>query len=281
MSICRFSAVFAMATLSCGFISAHAQTVLTTDTIISDARYTDGVEVRDGTTPPTHILIEAGAAFPDALRAAVEAFDSSQILIRGGELHAPGGLWLWDRAEAVIEGGSFRGFSPLAVNGESRLVLRNGVVFGQSGLFLDEAGKARMEGGEIHGFVGASVLHSAVFDIHGGLLYGSGMPLAISSGGTVNLYGGVLQSDTGRAILVQTGGVLNIYGTELAWDPMSGLLTGSLARGGAIEGRIELRNGGILNLVAVPEPGVIALLAALGVGSVCLRRTRNREEYKS
>jgi hypothetical protein len=276
MKVPQYGAMFSIVTLLCGSVSAQAQTILTTDTTISDARYANGVVVRDGATPPTHVILESGAAFPNAQGAAVEAFGSSYILAEGGDIHAPaGGLWLRDKTIAVLKGGSIQGFSALSVQGESRLLLQKGVVSGWTGVSLDESGKAIMEGGEIHGLLAVSVAHSAVFDLYGGLLKGSNTALGITLGGTANLYGGILRSDTNLTILVGSGGVLNIYGADLTWDPVSGLLSGNLARGGAVEGRIVVRNGGILNLVAVPEPGVVTLLTALIACGVCRRRRNN------
>ena len=265
--------LFLTAALLCVSVMGNAQTIITSDATIFDASYAQGIEVREGVTPPTQVTILAGASFPEAVGPAVNVFDTSRILIQGGDIYGgQGGLWLHDRSEAMIDGGTVRGFSALWATDESRLRFRNGSVHGWAGLFLDEHGQAVIEGGDIHGLVAASVLQSAVLNMYGGMLQGENAAMSVSLGGVVNIYGGFLRSDLNRAIVISRGGTVNVFGTDLVYDPKTGLLTGNLARGGAIEGVVQVRDGGILHLASVPESEASTLLIVLSGSWVLLRR---------
>lgn len=94
--------------------------------------------------------------------------------------------------------------------------------------------------------------------------------LISAGGGVLDIFGGMFEA--GENFVLAAGAVINVYGMGLMLsDPTNGVLTGTLADGNSINVNYSLFSGAVINLIEIPEPGMLALF---GVGLIGLGLAR-------
>jgi len=287
---CRALAALALvAPLGLWSVAAQAQpftySYFPSDTTINSAYTTDFqvVGYSGGQYNPDTFAREfTGASSPTvgivdgAVLTSVEVFNSSVVNAHGGTW----GVDLFDQATLNVLGGdngvgnSVYGFEGSTIN------VYNGRMFGVYG----QNRRTNIFGGtirELESNVNSDLLGnsfgSCITEVTGGTFIAGGYIAAFNEG-ILNLRGGLVQSDY---LAAAEGGTLNIFGTDLVAqliDPNSPngssiyRLSGFLADGSALNNiEMRIRNDGVtyghssFNLITVPAPGALAVIAGLGL----------------
>lgn len=233
-----------------------------------------------GPSSPT-VAIGMGADIPDA-----EVFNSSVVNVTGGSVAA----FMYDTAKLNISGGNV----PVALSFSSAEMNVTG------GTVDDIEGQGRrinVSGGTIHTLVANSQtdpfgenLGSCVVNVTGGIFTSE---IIGYNDGIVNLRGG---SILGAKLKAADGATLNIYGSDLTAqlvDPNAPngyslyTVSGLLSDGSPLDGvELRVRNDGVtyghssFNLIDVPEPGTVGVLALVGLLAACRRHRVTRSEMQ-
>ncbi|MFA6044104.1 MAG: hypothetical protein WC718_03895 [Phycisphaerales bacterium] len=251
---------------------ATINTPVTTDFAIvgySGGQYNEMTFAREFTGPssPT-VTIAEGTEIPDA-----EIFNASIVNVTGGAVS----FVAHDASLVNIHGG----MTFFALSEENAVV---NMYAGQASDLEGQGRQINVYGGTIGTLVAntnssfnGDSLGSCTVDVFGGT-FEAGNDLTAFNDGIMNLRGGLIQSDFIRAA---EGGTLNIFGTNLAAqlinpNAVNGYsiytLSGQLADGNSIDGlELRVRNDGVtyghstFNLIAVPTPGAVGVLAMGGL----------------
>ncbi|MCH6256963.1 PEP-CTERM sorting domain-containing protein [Puniceicoccaceae bacterium K14] len=137
-----------------------------------------------------------------------------------------------------------------------------------------------VNGGKILGNLQATGSSSAA-TINSGIFLGD---VNVSNNSTLDILGGSF--DPNSTLSVVGSSVVNIAGSNFLLDgeiiPLdfipstnAGLLTGTLADNSSFEMSVDVNNGGVINLTAVPEPSTVAaIIAAAGLLLISNRKRK-------
>ena len=222
--------------------------------------------------------------------------EASSISIYGGTIAGGSGYGiLADNSNLNINGGNIKGgsgdYSMGIVTGNSTTNIHGGNITGGSGKWsygiATYNSTMNIYGGNITGGsggqwdYGAKISIGSVVNIYGGGISGGLIGIEADRSSVVNWYGGNISAGTEKwatGIVAFEDSRINIFGSDFNYgfgsiSNTSGILTGTLSDGTAINIKFEQDYAGQIILSTIPEPASIAILT-LGGLAILKRRKR-------
>ncbi|MEI7835438.1 MAG: PEP-CTERM sorting domain-containing protein [Planctomycetota bacterium] len=184
----------------------------------------------------------------------LSAYDRTQVTMSAGQIWY---LWAYGHSQTMISGGTATG--DLCAEDSSQLTLSGGSVEG----YVVAGGNSIviMTGGAVSGLLGAG--GSSQVTILGGTI---SQTLDMYQDAIVYLHGDQFAID---GIPLSSGAIRSVLGTSCDSEPFR-RLTGTLASGDIVNNLFRI--GDSAQLVLVPEPATLSLLALGGLAVLCRKR---------
>ncbi len=239
---------------------------------VASTVFNDGqTHTADSNGPFDHIRVDLNTTLnvlPGANIVADDGFGSGIYNTRGSMVNVSGGNVFGDSTPGP-EGS--RGIQ----TDESQVHISGGLVrgFGGGGRgLLSYDSQISISGGVLDSVNSHTLLLylGSTASITGGSLTGAGVSIVAYNESVVTIRGGTFSN----GFIGYNSSVFHVYGTNLAYNPVSDLLTGVLQNGTPINLTVNLQQNAQLILHDIPEPSSM-LLALFGmVGILAIRRWR-------